>query len=215
MTKEEIFNRIKAERPPVIYLSGKTSTGKSTFAAHLKTDIGYEVIELDEVVRKAVIEPLNLTDRGKVFIEVYRERNQGDWVGRFVTATQLIINEHVEQNKPLIIEGAVANPKTLQEIFASFPNFYFIYFHPTNLEAYKNNLRSRFEQTSRDSSAGLPVKFWDLISKDQFAQFCKDRIITPELDSAIESYAALSAEGSVNRLNEFRQKFQNIKVVEV
>ena len=86
MTIDEAFMFIKERRPQLVHVSGKTSTGKSTFGARLNRELGYEIVELDKVVVESLVEPLNLADRGRVFLEVYKHRNRPDWIKRFVNA---------------------------------------------------------------------------------------------------------------------------------
>lgn len=47
MTVEELYQTIARQKLPVIYLSGKTATGKSTFGRKLRDSLGYQVIELE------------------------------------------------------------------------------------------------------------------------------------------------------------------------
>src|ERR1044072_7767426 len=103
----EAFEYIATAKPPVVYVSGKTSTGKSTFAAALSEQAGYVVIELDTVVKEAVIQPLALTDEGGVFVEVYRNRTESDWITQFVAEGRKELAGYREQGRPVLVEGAL------------------------------------------------------------------------------------------------------------
>ncbi len=215
MNIEEIYERIKTNQPKLIYISGKTSTGKSTFTKRLTNDFDYKLIELDQIVLEAVIKPLKLPDEGSVFVEVYRNRDKKEWIELFVQATRDLIKKYAQNSESLIIEGAVANPNTLQEIFDGYPKLSFIYFHPKTLDNYVRNLTNRFMVTNKLDRVGLPSAFWNLIDKSEFKQFCENRILTGSLSNAIRKYALLSQEESEKRLLLFKNYFENIEVVEV
>jgi len=215
MTIDEIVTKIKIEKPEVIYLSGKTSTGKSTLANRLNSKAGYQIIELDQVVTAAVVNKLSLPEPSQVFVEVYRNRSQRDWIDLFVSAAQAEIQKLLQKDKRVIVEGAIANPITLKELFANVPNFSFVYIHPRNLSTYQANLLNRFVKADHQNRAGLPSAFWALMDEQAFEQFCEDRQITPKLTGIIKQYAALSAKESEVRLKKFREHFNNIEAVEV
>lgn len=215
MDIDAAFAYVKSEQPDFIHISGKTSTGKSIFASRLKEELGYKVIELDNVVEEAVIAPLQLKNRGQVFFEVYKGRNELEWINSFVSETQKLLEAYKEEGYQTVIDGAVANIVTLKELLAPFPGCKIIYLHPARIDTYKNYLTSRFKLTNSDYHAGLPIAFWELIPDSDFQQFCKDREITPQLSQAIEKYALLSQETSENRLRALKDNFKNILIVEV
>ncbi|HEX8763361.1 MAG TPA: hypothetical protein VF733_06430 [Candidatus Saccharimonadales bacterium] len=215
MTTDEAFTHIKNTLPATLYVSGKTSTGKSTFAAKLKERCGYEIVELDKIVTGAVIKPLRLPDEKQVFVEIYRLRNHPDWIERFITAAKQEIAKHQKSGKKIVIDGAVGNPITLNELLRSLPDTKILYFHPKNLPTYEQYLTSRFMLANPDFHAGLPGAFWQLIDDAAFRQFCKDHKLTTDLQRAIAEYAALSQSASIERLKEFQPYFNNLEVVEV
>jgi shikimate kinase len=47
MIVDEVYQDIAKQKPPIIYVSGKTSTGKSIFGRKLSDQLGYQVIELE------------------------------------------------------------------------------------------------------------------------------------------------------------------------
>ncbi len=59
MKKEEILAEIENQKTRIVYVSGKTCTGKTTFANEVHA-LGYVGIELDKIVTTAVIEPFNI-----------------------------------------------------------------------------------------------------------------------------------------------------------
>jgi guanylate kinase len=210
MSLEEITEYIESNPPKLIYLSGKTCTGKSTFSNAIANKINYKIIELDKVVVDSVIKPLNLTDEGKVFFEVYGNRCKKEWIRRFVDNTISRINRSIREGKSVIIEGAVANVITLKDIFEDYSDFSFIYFHPISIKNYTRNITTRFLLANENNNAGLPVAFWELVDQEKFKLFCKTRKINKSLADSIELYAKNSQTESLKRLNNFRKYFPNI-----
>lgn len=214
MTPDELYAQIYVEKPEVIHVSGKTCVGKSTFANKLHDHLGYEIIELDEIVFNVVIAPQNL-DEKITFVEVYKNNQRRDLIDPFVYATKQLIAAKATENQPIVIDGAVANTGTLAEIFSDTPGFTFAYFHPKSLAAYQRNLTSRFMLTTKDFSAGLPKRFWDLIDNKAFEQFCKDKNMTPLLESSTRRYAESSQKESEKRLVAFQEKFASVITVNI
>src|SRR5579863_8708520 len=93
MNVDEAFTFVKNTKPGLVYVAGKTSTGKSTFADRLYTRLGYQVINLDAIVDEAVIQPFRLKDRGEAFGEVYKERSQTIWIEAFTGAARTAIKQ--------------------------------------------------------------------------------------------------------------------------
>ena len=212
----DAFAYVNSEQPDFIHISGKTSTGKSTFAAKFSEELGYEVIELDKIVEESVIKPLGLMpEAGAVFREIYKVREKPEWIKMFVDASQKIIKEHSASGAKIVIDGAVANIATFQELLAPFPDTKIIFLHPSSLENYERNITSRFMQTKRDYHAGLPLTFWKLVPKEDFEQFCSDRLITPTISKAIKQFAIFSKNSSERRLDDLQSNFENITVVGV
>jgi adenylate kinase family enzyme len=215
MIADEAFKYIEIEHPRLVHVTGKTSTGKTTFANRLKNELGYDVIELDRLATEAVIKPLRLTGRGHIMFELYKQRNELKWIGLLVAAARQKIQRNMDENRPAVLDGAVSNLATLQEILIPFPGAEILYFHPVTLETYKQFLTKRFMQTAADYQAGLPITFWKLVDSSEFRKFCHDRVLTPELAKAIETYAIASQHESEIRLDKFRKHFKNIKVIDI
>jgi hypothetical protein len=215
MTTAEAFLYVKERQPQFIHVTGKTSTGKSTFSRRLKDELGYEVIDLDAEVDNAVIQPLQLKQRGQVFFEVYKHRNKLDWIERIVVAVQQKMRTYTDNGQRVVVEGAIANVVTLQELLAPFPETEIIYFHPDSLETYRQYLTNRFMLTTPDYHAGLPIAFWELVDDDAFRRFCQDRVPTPHLQKAIRDYAAASQAASKDRLADLQKHFVKIRVVNI
>lgn len=213
MTVDEMYKDIVKQKPPVIYVSGKTSTGKSTFGRKLRDQLGYEVIELEAILLE-IVNKYGF-DEQTTFRKVLYDAEKLEAKTLFFNATDRIIANALVNNHPTVIEGAVANAWTLQRILRPAPDLLFLYFHPTNIEIYIRNLTKRFMESSEASYGGLPLKFWKLIDDEEFKNFCKTRELTESLRASIRKYALTSQNESLTRLVEFRQKFKNISVVEI
>jgi len=217
MTTDEMYQYAYNKEPQLLYVSGKTCTGKTNFSKRLSASSGYRVIELDKVVLEAIVNPFDLQgSQGDVFLSVYKTADNAGWIDIFVTEAQKRIKDLLMRSKKVIIDGAVANPTIMQKIFDGLPEVLCIYFHP--LEAspnYQRNLTNRFKDTTAQNENGLPKAFWECINKESFARFCSDRSITPELEQGIRLYAQRSSQESVVRLGTLQKSFPHIMVVEV
>lgn len=215
MKISELYEYLEDQRPKLIHISGKTSVGKTTLANKLAEKYSYHVIQLDKIVLKYVIDKFKLEDSGQPFIEVYRNRDKKEWIKSFIEGVHSEIESAAEQDKPVILEGAVANTDTLKELLEPYPRALIIYLHPTDIDQYSKNLVSRFEMSTPTDGAGLPSKFWSLMKEDEIAQYHDTRVITPELYLAINNYAKESRKESKRRLAAITGKFKNTLVVEM
>jgi adenylate kinase family enzyme len=213
MTQDQLYEYIDKNLPKYIYLTGKTCTGKSTFANKLVENFNYSAIELDKIVRNSVIKKFDLSDEGNAFGEIYGRRDKLNWINSFVKAVQEEITKKKANSTGIIIEGAVSNVVTIKELFSDVAEFEFIYFHPQHLKNYIRNIKSRFSLSDKNNNAGLPIPFWNLIDPKDFEKFCIDKIITSNLEEAISEYALFSKKKSEERLKYFSENFTNIKVV--
>lgn len=213
MNKDTIYEIIKNTKPQILYISGKTCTGKSTFSNNLHDDLGYEIIELDQVVRNDVVRKIGLADEGSVFVEVYKYNNRRDLIDPFVASVKKQLNATRNKNIPLILEGAVASTDTISEIFVDYPDFMFIYFHIESLDNYTRNLTKRFMLAGKDFKSGLPKQFWTLVDEKEFDEFCNTRVLSQSLKSSIHEYALRSQIDSKKRLSNLKSKFTNIVIV--
>ncbi len=215
MNADEAFEMVRTRQPRIVYVSGKTSTGKTTFARRLQQAFGYSLIELDTVVSDDVITPLALPDRGKAFNAVYKNDDQPDLIKAFLAGAQQRIAAQLEAGKPVVIDGAVVNPHTLKKLLAPYPGLLFLYFHPGHLPTYERYLTERFKLATPTHEAGLPLGFWERVNDAAFAAFCKTSVINPGLQRAIHSYAEYSQHSSTERIATFRQHFSDIHIVQV
>lgn len=215
MTIEEAFTWVSRNRPGVLHISGKTSTGKSTFAEQLESRLGYAVVECDEMVYKGVIEPLELDVAQDVVAEVYKRRVHLDWVARFVTFTAQSVGAYMAGNQPVVLDGAIANPVTLRELLAPYADAEILYFHPVSLPRYENRIRQRLLAPASSPYARLPRTFWVLVDEEAMEQYRTSHTISPSIEAAITSYALASQKSSKERLQTLKRDFPDIIVVEV
>jgi hypothetical protein len=217
MNIEDAAQFVAAAKPSLLYISGKTCTGKTTFAREVATRDGYAVIALDDIVYDAVIRPLSLQAKeGHVFVSVYRTGDVPDWVDRFVIETRKHIAKYEAQKIPVLIEGSIANPDVINRILAGTPDAQTLYFHPKATSgAYLHNLLSRFKGASVETRNGLPNDFWKSINPDDFAQFCIDGIVTSSIQASIVEYCKASIKASDKRLATFKQHLKHLQVVEI
>jgi adenylate kinase family enzyme len=213
MTRDDAYESISNNKPTVIYISGKTSTGKSTFGRKLREELGYHVIELEAVLLDII--KRHGFDEQNTFRRVLYDSGDLEEKRLFIEATDKVISDAITTGKPVVIEGAVANTETLRRILQPATGLYFLYFHPNEIEVYVRNLTSRFMESSEESYGGLPLKFWQLIDKEAFGLFCQTRELSESLKDSIRQYALASQKESLVRLNEFQQSFDSVNVVEI
>ncbi len=213
MTTSEVFQSIAKTKPKVIYISGKTSTGKSTFARRLQAELLYDVIELEAVLLEVI--KAHAFDEQTTFHKVLRKADESHEKELFFAATDKAITAGLQRQTHMVIEGAVSNVETLARVLSVAPELTFIYFHPASLGVYIRNLTSRFMESGKDSYNGLPLKFWQQINPDEFETFCQTRRLSAGLEDSIAVYAASSQRESEQRLRDFQQRFNNIVVAEI
>ncbi|HKX24226.1 MAG TPA: AAA family ATPase [Candidatus Saccharimonadales bacterium] len=213
MTVDQIYHIIATKKPPVIYISGKTSTGKSTFGRRLSDNLGYHVVELEAVLLEIVDD--KGWDEQTTFRKVLHDTDETEERKAFLEITDELIKNALAQGVPLVIEGAVAHVDTLARVLKPARHMLFLYFHPTDIDFYVRNLTKRFLESGPDSLGGLPLKFWKLVDKDEFKEFCQTRQVSTGLEKSIREYAQKSQKESLVRLDEFSEKFGDITMVEV
>lgn len=214
MKIEEVFKDIQNNKPKVVYVSGKTCTGKTTFTNEL-VRLGYATIELDQIVISAVVEKFNVSQTHEAFITAYRDQGPQEQVEAFIIATRKEIEAKLTSS-PIVIEGAIAQSRILEEIFTGdLEDFYFAYLHPVNFEIYKDRIQQRFIAGAATNSSGLPKSFWNLINPADLEEFKKTLTINENIEKAIHEYTTSSTEESKVRLVHFKESFPNLHVVEI
>ena len=206
-----IYERIESEHPKLVFLSGKTSTGKTTISKKLRAKYNCAVIELDEIIYN-----LDCPEDKNRFIEAYQKRDDKVFTSDFVQATRQNIRSALQSHDFVIIEGAIVNVETLMEIIGDWrKSFLFIYLDIENVDIYIQRLTSRFEGSSSDDGNGLPSLFWDKFSAEILKNYYENREMTPIVESAIKAYAVESTKASKARLARFSSRFDSILKIEV
>ncbi len=212
MRVDNVFNLIKQRFPDAIFLTGKTSTGKSTFAKKLHDELGYKIIELDKLVMSSVANHESKENTGEIFLQVYRGGERKDWINAFVKKAREEILKY--KNEKIVIEGALAHNETLDKIFEG-NDFLFIYFHPENKDKYVKMLTKRFVEGVHNGTTGLPKHFWDKVDKNALREYLMTSNLNRQLKEVLDLYAQSSIEQSNERFNYFVNHFSNIVKVSI
>jgi adenylate kinase family enzyme len=217
MTTDQAYELVRVEQPAILYVTGKTCTGKTTFSKRLSRTGGYHSLALDEIVRDSVVVPFGMqSQEGDVFVDVYKTATNAAWIDSFVAETRRRLQQRLDSKQKLILDGALANTTVLRRIFDGLTDVISLYFHPQKTStAYVRNLTARFRATSADNHNGLPNTFWSYIDHAAYAQFCRDKNITPALEKGIRRYASHSSEESSKRIQGLQEALPRLQVVEV
>jgi guanylate kinase len=214
MKIEEVFRDIQNQKPKVVYVSGKTCTGKTTFTKELNS-IGYANLELDKVVTSSIVEAFNVNPVHEAFITAYRDQGPKEQIEAFIEATKKEIRTK-ENFSPVVIDGAIARSRILKEIFVDdLEDFYFVYLHPVNFEIYKERIQKRFTAGAANNTSGLPKAFWSLANPADLDEFKKTLTLNTGLIEAIDEYTSSSMEESKERLTHFKESFPDLRIVEI
>ena len=201
-----MIDHLEANLPTVVYIAGKTCTGKTTLAKRLADSLSYGVVELDRVVVEE-FKPHSVEARRELFVHVYRERVRMHLVSRFVDSARAAAAAHLR----CVVDGAIANVETLAEVFAGM-NPFVAYLHPADLATYEERLTQRFITATPSDAAGLPASFWKYIAPESFVRFDESRKLTVDLKKAIAAYARASQAESTERLELFKTRFRVVSV---
>ncbi len=214
MNNKDIVTWLEQNQKKLVYISGKTSTGKTTLARQLQEKLGYSVISLDKLVQESVIEKFHATDIPHAYVIAYRDGAPKQWRDSFISHTKATITSHIAGG--VILEGAIANPKTLKNIVSEhLPEFIFLYIHPENISKYIERITKRFIDGAATNTSGLPKDFWKLLPEPTLNKYRKNKKITPDIKSAIKIFANKSQSESNIRLESMRKHFSNIEVIDL
>lgn len=209
----EVINEIEEQRPKIVYLSGKTCTGKTTFAKKLQ-ELGYSIIELDPVVMKSVVVPFGVKP-GEGFLTAYRGIGLKEQTQAFTDAAKKEIQEKIKFSR-VVVEGAIATSHILKEVFSDNLNdFRFVYLHPVNPEVYSARIKERFIAGAATGTSGLPKHFWEMVDQIDLKHFVSTEKLNAGIEKALEEYTRLSMLESKKRLELFQEDFNDIQVVEI
>jgi len=214
MTFRELVNELVKDKATLIYISGKTSTGKTTLANRLQSELGYSLVSFDTLVCKSVVDKFNVTDIPHAYVVAYRDGEPAEWRESFILSAKNEIDS--QMGNGIILEGAIANPLTLQKIVSEhLSEFAFIYIHPFSIELYASRIKERFVAGAANNTSGLPKDFWPLLPEDALETFKNTNLVTPVIEKVIHEFALKSQSESAGRLEDMKSYFPSIKVVDL
>lgn len=204
---DEVRKSVELNQPNLIFIIGKTCTGKSTFAKSLE-DQDYKHIELDFVVVDSVVNKFKLSNRGKAF-SVYKGIANPTWQKSFEEAARSLISNELIKSR-IIVDAAVADPNVLRRIIPDEykNNFALIYFHPFDIEFYYEGILNRFINDVKTKSRSFPI--WDEMTEeilDDYKIYGEKGI---KVLSLVKKYGGESAELSIERFEKFEKVFPEI-----
>ncbi|MBP9738392.1 hypothetical protein KBD20_01760 [Candidatus Saccharibacteria bacterium] len=202
----ELVKKIQSEHERLVYISGRTCTGKSTLSRAIRDALDFSPIDLDQVVFS-----LSEVPGKNRFEEVYLKREDMAMINDFVMRTQNEINENLKSHPGVIFEGAIATNETLKQVIGDRKGFLFVYLLPVNLDVYRERICKRFALERH----GLPDRLWEIVSKEQHRKYLDDHKMTQDLDAGLSRFAQVSMQGAKTRLDMFRESFKDIFVIEV
>jgi len=212
MTKNDAFQLIKDKNPPVIFLAGKTSTGKTTFSKELVSNLNYATIELDDIVMESVVKNNPTVSVADIFVNIYKGGENKEWQDIFIQATKDAIEK---ESKPVIVEGALADTSAMKEIVSE--DVLIVFMHPDSIERYIERLISRFKDgmstRGLKEDTGLPKVFWNMVNQGDTDSFIETGEINSSLHKSFESYATLSQQESLKRLERFQSIFKDVVII--
>ncbi|MAG12778.1 hypothetical protein CL630_03130 [bacterium] len=215
MNLEGVYKKIKNTKPQIVYISGKTSTGKTTFAHQLVEDLGYVSISFDQIVQKNVVEKFGVDDVPKAYVVAYRFGEPSEWREAFITGAQQELRKAILRGN-VVVEGSMANPHTLKSIFSdTLSDFEFIYIHPTPIEKYTSRIYKRFIGGVRKGTSGLPKDFWPMLPNGELEKFKKTGEMTNDIENSIKEFSKKSQTESSERLRVLQEVFSDITVVDL
>ena len=187
----------------LIYVSGKTCTGKTTLSKQLAKVLNCRVIETDNIVLATKYdEPVNK------FVEIYKKNENQELVDQFIKIVTSEIDKNISESGVTIVEGAIANNDVLERLIEGYDDcLLFAYLHPVDKENYVNQISQRFRLANENNNAGLPRSFWNLIDHSSLEHFFKEGAIDEHINDCIGRYASLSMKESSERLEMFKGRF--------
>lgn len=203
---ELLVKKIQSEHERLVYVSGRTCTGKSTLSRAIRDGLDFAAIDLDQVVYSLPEE------EGKNrFEEVYLKRDDVDMINEFVDRTQAAIDESLKSHAGVIFEGAIATNETLKQVIGDHKDFLFVYLLPVSLDKYLERILKRFSLEIH----GLPDRLWEIVSRDQHREYLDNQKMTPELKASLTRFAEVSMHGAKTRLEMFQKEFDDIYIIEI
>jgi len=154
---------LKVIKPNLIFLTGKSGTGKSYLSGKLE-EVGYVPLELDLIVRK-LGKKYNVgtaPDYDTAF-QVYKGKGSVEIKRDFIKEIHKFIEKNI--GKPIIIDGAISDPKMINKVFSKkYKVFTFVYLFPNSVSKYGERLMKRFVKDVTSNKKTLP--FWSEVPEE-------------------------------------------------
>lgn len=206
--KEALAN-ISALTPKLIFLTGKSGTGKSHFSNILSDKHGYKLLELDTIVR-AVAKKYGVgsaPDYAPAFA-VYKGGLTQEFRNEFISEIHSFIEKH--SSNPIIIEGAISNAQMVRDIFSKqYTVFSFVYLYPTDMKKYADRMMKRFKLDKKMGTRTLSI--WP----ETPPEIEKAPVSSPKVKQFIAKMAQESKKKSDERYKYFVNNKFNIYTVSV
>jgi len=213
MTEKQILRYIKQEKPTIIYIGGKTSTGKTHLALKIAKQYLFKNINLDNIIIESIIPKFSIK-ADKAFASIYRDREPKIYASYFIKITKKLIKKEGKKSS-VVIEGSIGKPRILKEIISNNANhFAFIYIHPQKTEAYHEKIKERLKNDIFNNTKTLPKEFWHLVYMPDLEKLKENGTITKRLKNSINTYCTLSKIESETRLKSFQRTFKNVIVLD-
>lgn len=161
--KEALAN-ISLLTPKLIFLTGKSGTGKSYYSNILADKYNYKILELDKIIRN-IAKKYNIghaPDYAKAF-SIYKGDQSEAIMKDFINEIHTFIDKY--PNNPILIEGAISNAQLINNIFSKqYSIFAFIYLNPSNIKKYASQMMKRFKEDKRNKTKTLSI--WPEVSTE-------------------------------------------------
>ncbi|MES2953577.1 MAG: hypothetical protein V4674_03365 [Patescibacteria group bacterium] len=211
--QNKLFEHISANKPKLIYISGRTCSGKTTLSREIE-NLDYKKIELDKIVERAVMHAFNVTSSSEAFLAAYRGQGPEAHTTAFITEARKVIHLECLSGSRLVTEGAIAKDWIFKEVFSDYlDDLLFVYLLPRNIEVYAKRIEARFVDGAATGTTGLPRDFWALVSQKDVDHFIRSGELGKLKDNFLD-FAVHAAKESQERLTHLQESFPDIYVVE-
>lgn len=209
LSSDGLSELVKNKLPRLIFITGKTCTGKSTFAKSI-VELGYEHLELDFVVRESVVNKFEESKGGKAFF-VYKGDAPGEWQDSFEAAAKKLMVEKVNQSK-VIVDAALASPEVVGRIFSGeLSEFMFVYLHPFDVPFYYEYIVARVVNDIETMGRSFPI--WDFMTAEAVDDYRRNGRVGEKIQRIVEDYGEQSIKTSEERYQNFKEVYPNILLV--
>lgn len=204
---EEVKKELRDKGTKLVFVLGKTCTGKSTFAREI-SKMDYFHLEMDCVVLESVADKFNIKNRDEAFL-VYKGIAPFEWQESFEEAAKNLILKYIDKRK-VVVDAAFADPNVLKRIIPNRFNdgYSLIYFHPFNREFYYEGIFNRFAEDVNTEKKSFPI--WLEVTPEIIKDYKKNGRKGSKIFSLVKKYGDESADSSLERFELFWKVFPKI-----